>query len=385
MIIAMDYRKYDGVIGGVERAVIEITKYVAQQGHTVLLMPKVSRLDEVERDFEGTPNLQIFPLDVPSHIMSLRNVYFDSFRIQSIAKSAGADILHFPYNWSFPLHKVLPTLLTIHDVIPLTFREAMGILTNRFLYRPGMRLATRTNDRIATVSEFSKADIAQQLHVPLEKIKVIPNGLRNPFPPTAQRLAELTERYQIQGGFILYVGGIHERKNVVRLIHAFGRMIQKTDYSGQLLITGKAAGAPYQDRMRIEVDAAIAEANLGTRVTLTGFIPDEKLDALMSQAQCMIYPSLYEGFGIPVLEAMRAGTPVITSNLTALPEVAGGAALLIDPLDVEGMASTMAQLLVNPSLQEELKKKGKDRASSYSWQNTAEMYLNLYQEVIETS
>ena len=381
MKIVLDFRKYDGIIGGVERGVFQIVRYVAQEGHTIVILPKASRLEEVKGHFEEIPNLEFIPLQVQSHVMSLKNTYVDSVTIQKIADEQEADVIHFPYNWSFPLRKTTPSILTIHDVIPLNYREAMPIFINYFLYRPGIRLAGRLNDKIATVSEFSKQDISKKTGASLSKITVIPNGLREPFEQDEKLEAELDERFQLQDGFILYVGGIHERKNVARLIRAFAKLVQEQGFPGKLLVTGSVSGALYQNKMKGLLDVVVDETGMGERVIFTGFVTDEELEALMRKTHFMIYPSLYEGFGMPLLEAMQVGTPVVTSNLTAMPEVAGSAALLVDPFDVDDITNTMAKLLGDDKLREELIRKGKEVAKAYSWKRTAEEYLALYQSV----
>lgn len=381
MKIILDFRKYDGIIGGVERGVFQIVRYVAQEGHTIVILPKVSRLEEVKGHFEGIPDLKYIPLQVQSHVMSLRNAYVDSVTIQKIAEEEKADVIHFPYNWSFPFRKTTPSILTIHDVIPLNYREAMPFFTNYFLYRPGIRLAGRLNDRIATVSEFSRQDISKKTGASLSKITVIPNGLRKPFIQDEILEVELRERFQLQDGFILYVGGIHERKNVGRLIRAFAKLVREENFPGKLLATGSVSGAPYQEKMKAILDGVVQETGMGERVVFTGFVTDEELETLMRMTHFMIYPSLYEGFGMPLLEAMQVGTPVITSNLTAMPEVAGGAALLVDPFNVEDIKGTMAKLLGDGELRSEMICKGIEVAKGYSWQRTSEEYLALYESV----
>jgi glycosyltransferase involved in cell wall biosynthesis len=257
----------------------------------------------------------------------------------------------------------------------------MGFLRNYFLYKPGIRQACRLNSMIATVSEFSKQDIVKKVRVPASKIEVIPNGLREPSKPDERLDVDLDDKLGLRDGFVISVGGIHERKNVVRLIHAFSRLVDQWGYSGKLVITGSVSGAPYQIKMKRLCDAAVKETGLEERVVFTGFIPDEELDSLLRRADFLVYPSLYEGFGIPVLEAMKVGTPVITSNLTAMPEVAGGAAVLVDPYDIEQIVSQMSELLQNDKLRKELIKKGVERASHYSWERTSEQYLELYKKV----
>jgi glycosyltransferase involved in cell wall biosynthesis len=383
MKIVMDFRKFDGVIGGVERGVIEITKYIAAHGHQVVLLCKESRFSEVENLFEDVTNITFVSLQVLTHAMSLRNAWIDSKTIQDIAEKTGADVIHFPYNWSFPLRKKVPTVLTVHDVIPFTFREAMGFFRNVFLYKPGIRQACRLNSMIATVSEFSKQDIVKKVGVPADKIRVIPNGLREPLEPDEKVNADLDERFGLKDGFILSVGGIHERKNIIRLTHAFSRLVNQRGYPGKLVITGSVSGAPYQIKMKKLCDAAVKETGMETKVVFAGFIPDEELDSLMRRAAFLVYPSLYEGFGIPILEAMKVGTPVITSNLTAMPEVAGGAAVLVDPYDIEEMVSGMSRLLQDNKFREELVRKGMAKASHYSWERTSEQYLGLYKEACD--
>jgi glycosyltransferase involved in cell wall biosynthesis len=381
MRIVMDFRKYDGVVGGVERAVMEIAEHLALAGHGVIVLPKGSRLEEVRESFRGMRNIELVPLGVRSHAMSLRNLMLDSTTIQRIARECEADVVHFPYNWSFPVRKHIPSVLTIHDVIPLTFREAMGLLRNRLLYRPGIRLACRLNNVIVTVSEFSRHDIAAKLGIPQARIRVIPNGIRDPYPRSETLESRLAQRFELEEGFVLYVGGIHERKNVPRLIEAFAEVIGASGFAGRLLITGRIAGAPYQERMRRACEAVVQRLGLEKRVVFTDFVSDEELDALMRKAVMLVYPSLYEGFGIPVLEAMRAGLPVVTSSCTALPEVAGDAALLIDPRSVEEIAAAMARLLQDDALRDHLRQRGTKRAQGYTWERTAQAYLDLYEEV----
>jgi glycosyltransferase involved in cell wall biosynthesis len=240
------------------------------------------------------------------------------------------------------------------------------------------------NDVIVTVSEFSQRDISRKVGVPLEKIRVIHNGLREPNPFVKGVEDELRERLKITGRFILNVGGIHERKNIVRLIHAYAGLVEKTGYKGHLVITGKVSGAPYQEKMKRLIDRAVSKTEMIKRVVFTNFISERELDVLFRLGDFLVYPSLYEGFGIPVLEAMKVGMPVITSNTSAMPEVAGGAALLVDPEDIEDMTSKMEKLMLDNDLQEELRRKGLEQAKKFSWERTAKGYLEVYKTLSGT-
>ncbi|MFQ5585104.1 MAG: glycosyltransferase family 4 protein, partial [Calditrichia bacterium] len=237
---------------------------------------------------------------------------------------------------------------------------------NAFKYKPGIRRAYKLNDVIATISEFSKKDISQKVGVPESKIQVIPNGMRPLYPSNPAMQAELGKRFGLDDGFVLNVGGVHERKNIVRLIHAFAILVKKHHFPGKLLITGSVSGAPYQAKMKALCDTAVREKEMGERVIFTGYVSDEELDSLMRMALFLIYPSLYEGFGIPVLEAMQVGTPVITSNVTAMPEVTGDAALLVDPLNEQEMTAAMAKLISDEELRNALIHKGNAQVKLFS-------------------
>jgi glycosyltransferase involved in cell wall biosynthesis len=381
MKIVMDFRKYDGVVGGVEQGVFQITRYATAHGHWIILLCKRKRYEEVRRLFQDSKNLRIEPLDVATHVMCRKNVLLDSHTIQDLAVQNGADVIHFPYNWAFPLKKRVPSVLTVHDVIPFTFREAQSLYTNLLKYKPGMKKACALNDVIVTVSEFSRQDISRKVGVPLEKIRVIYNGLREPNRSKKSAASALKKKYCISSRYILNVGGIHERKNIVRLIKAFAMLVKWTSYSGTLVITGKTSGASYQEKMKKRCDMAVLEEGMSGRVVFTNFITEAELDTLFHEADFLMYPSLYEGFGIPILEAMKVGLPVITSNVTALPEVAGGAALLTDPEDVEDIAAKMKLLLEDHKIRKDLKTKGPARARLFTWEKTAEEYLSLYGEI----
>jgi len=384
MKIVMDFRKFDGVVGGVEQGVIQITKYAAAKGHRVVLLCKSNRLAEAKRIFESDPNVATRPLPVRSHAMSLKNAWLDSVTIQKIAEREGAEVVHFPYNWSFPFRKKAPCVLTIHDVIPFTFREAMGFFRNHLLYKSGTRLACRLNDVVTTVSEFSKHEIVEKVGVPAEKVRVVPNGLRRPTTPSAATEKSLEERFQLSSGstdgFLLNVGGIHERKNIGRLISAFSRLVRQEGYAGKLLITGSYSNNPYLRKMKKRCDAAVRKTGMEERVIFTGFISDEELDTLLRRAKFLVYPSPCEGFGLPVIEAMQVGTPVVTSKFTGTAEVAGNAAVLVDPYSTDEIAAGMSRLLREPELRAELSRRGRERAKQYSWEKTAEKYFEIYDE-----
>jgi glycosyltransferase involved in cell wall biosynthesis len=184
------------------------------------------------------------------------------------------------------------------------------------------------------------------------------------------------ERYQLSQPYILYVGSIEPRKNLLRLLQAYARL--RKDLPGWKLVLVGARNAwkstPISEEMR--------KLNLAPWVQLTGYIPEEDLPALYNGAGLFAFPSLYEGFGLPVLEAMACGTPVITSNVSSLPEVAGDAALLVDPYNVEEIAAAMVNVLSDQELSEDLHRRGLERSKEFSWERTAQQTLEVYKKVL---
>jgi glycosyltransferase involved in cell wall biosynthesis len=381
--IVMDFRKFDDVVGGVEQGVIQISRYCAKLGHKVLMIHKTRNADGVKQLFKDDENISLVPVDVDTHVMTRENARLDSGFIQDLSERENADVIHFPYNWSFPVKKKTKSIITVHDVIPLSFREAQGWWMNTFKYKPGMRRSSRLNDRIATVSEFSRQDIVNKLNVPFDKITVIPNGLREINPEDKGLEAALKERFGLTDRFILNVGGIHERKNILRLIKAFAKLVNEYGYTGKLVITGSVTGGGYKEKMKNICNRVMSETGTIQHIEFTGFISEADLDSLFRTADFLIYPSLYEGFGIPILEAMKVGIPVITSNTTGCAEVGGGIAMLTNPYDIDDIAAKMAEMASNEGLRKDMKQKGYERAQLYTWERTSEMYLEEYRKLAQ--
>jgi glycosyltransferase involved in cell wall biosynthesis len=214
--------------------------------------------------------------------------------------------------------------------------------------------------------------------IPLEKIRVIYNGVGEEFffTPVPESLKSSRARYAIPpGDYILYVGGSDPRKNLERLLEAFSILLKKV----QPLILVVTGG---MGRRGKEIYQKIERLNLGENVVLTGHVSSQDLRLLYSGARLFVYPSLYEGFGIPVIEAMASGVPVITSNTSSLPEVAGDAAYFIDPYDVQALAGAMENVMGDKNLAVSLQAKGLERAKTFSWEKAARQTLEVYQECL---
>src|SRR6187551_1444418 len=286
------------------------------------------------------------------------------------------DVFHAP-------HYVLPpavrcrSVVTIHDTIHLTFPQ---YLPHRLAYayaRASMWAAAHRSDRILTVSEASKRDILHFFNVPPEKVVVVYNAIderfsREPDPDDVERVRE---RFQLHQRFVLYVGNIKPHKNLERLIEAFHALRQRGLDDLKLLIIGDQI-SKYPGLRR-----AVHLHKLHKHVRFLGYLPDETLAILYRLAAVFVFPSLYEGFGLPPLEAMASGTPVVTSNVSSLPEVTGDAAVLVDPYDVGAIEAGIHRVLTDPVLAADMRRKGLLRARQFSWEQSVTKTWELYQEI----
>jgi glycosyltransferase involved in cell wall biosynthesis len=288
-----------------------------------------------------------------------------------------ADLFHAP-------HYVLPALtpcrsvVTIHDCIHLRFPQ---YLPNRLGYayaRGSMWVATHRSARVLTVSEASKRDILEYFRVPESKISVIYNAIDERFSeePAPDEVMRVRERYQLNDPFILYTGNIKPHKNLERLIEAF-HIIRRGELEHvKLLIIGDQI-SKYATLRR-----AVHRYKLHKHVRFFGFVPDATLAILYRLARVFVFPSLYEGFGLPPLEAMASGTPVITSNVSSLPEVVGDAAMLIDPYQPDAIAGAMRRVLTEDRLHDDMRERGLIRAREFSWGRSVKRVREIYDEVL---
>lgn len=276
--------------------------------------------------------------------------YLSNYFLPPLSSCRGAVVVH---DLSFRAHP---------EYFPRTVAVYMNWLTG---------LAIRKAGCILTVSEFSRQELIQFYPVAHERVVVIPNGVDAGLQPLSDKVSQAAEqsilaRYGITPPYIFALGNIHPRKNLARLLDAYLGLPVKTEALPSLVWGGleRWASGPLVDRAR------------RAGVIMPGFIAPADLPTLYRQAEFLVYPSLYEGFGLPPVEAMACGTPVITSNTSSLPEVVGDAALTVDPTNTEEIAAAMAQLLADPSLRQRLRLAGLERAKRFSWQETARRLLS---------
>ena len=299
----------------------------------------------------------------------------EQLKIPLALKREGVTLFHAP-------HYVLPPLVrcrsvvTIHDCIHLMFPQ---YLPNRFALayaRTSIALAARRATRIMTVSESSKRDILRFVDAPAGKIDVIYNAYDERFgiEPKDEDVLRVRERYQLQDPFVLYAGNVKPHKNLERLIDAFHLLRARGLDQVKLVLIGDDI-SKYAALRR-----AVHQHQLHRHVRFLGYMPEETLVVLYRLASVFVFPSLYEGFGLPPLEAMASGTPVVTSNVSSLPEVAGDAAVLVDPYDPAAIADGIQRVLTDETLRADLVRKGLARAKQFSWDQSVRRIREIYTE-----
>jgi glycosyltransferase involved in cell wall biosynthesis len=282
------------------------------------------------------------------------------------------DVFHGPIS-VVPMATRVPSVVTVHDLAFLKFPEQVPAARRNWLIA-GTRLSARKARRIITISENTKRDLIDWLGLPDEKIAVVPLGVS----PRVQRVSGTSldvfrMKWNVDRPFILAVGTLEPRKNLPTLLRAFARI--KDDIDHELVLVGP------EGWLTGELKSTLDELNLGNRVRLTGFVSDEELGAWYSAADLFAYPSWYEGFGLPSVEAMLCGAPVLASNTSSFPEVVGDAGVLIPPGDVELWAETMLELLRDSGRRQALRTAGFARAATFSWKRTAQETYGIYKDV----
>lgn len=323
---------------------------------------------------------QVHPVpDFAARNDNIEKVIWEQFTAPHAAHNAAVDLYHVPY-FAPPLFPHTPTVVTIHDVIPMRL-PAYKVGGKVKAYMKLVSYAAHRATLIITVSQHAKQDMIDALKLPPERIRVIYEAAGDEYCPIAdpERLAAARARYGIGERYIFYLGGLDQRKNVLQLIRAFAHLYEQIgDPHLQLVISGN----PDKQQGPLFPDPRPVAANLGMNGQIIyRFIEDEDKPAIYSGASLFVFPSLYEGFGLPPLEAMGCGAPVVCSNRTSLPEVVGDAAISIDPQDTRALTEAMHQVLTNSTLQADLRARSLRQAAQFSWNKTAQETLAVYQEI----
>ncbi len=302
-----------------------------------------------------------------------RRLRWQQWELPRQARSVSAAVLHVT-GFDAPRWKPCPVVLTVHDLIGMLFPQNLP-LVSRFYWSRWLPWSVRWADRVIADSEHTRGDLIRLLRIPGERIEVVHLGVGQAFRPQEGRavLQAVHDRYGLPKAFILYVGTLEPRKGLDTLVAAYGSLAADTPH--HLVIAGKRGW--YTDALFRQVQAL----GLGQRVHFAGYVADEDLPALYNLADLFVFPSQYEGFGLPVLEAMACGTPVVCSNAASLPEVAGDAALLVPPGDAPALAAAIRRMLADPALQAAMRARGLERARRFTWEETARRTALVYRQL----
>jgi glycosyltransferase involved in cell wall biosynthesis len=326
-------------------------------------------------------SLHVATTPLPNQTSNLAKVWFEQITFPRAARRLGADVAHVPYFGS-PLSPTVPTVVTIHDLIPMVLPEYRGNWRVR-LYTSLVASAAPQANVILADSEASKRDILDRLSVSNEQVRVVYLAPAPHYQPP-QSWAEvegIKQKYNLPDEFVLYLGGYDARKNLSALLHAYTWVGATLQDAFPLVLAGKLPqrnSALFPDPLRIARELGIEEY-----IVTPGWIAEEDLPLLYAAATVFVYPSRYEGFGLPVLEAMACGTPVVTTNAASIPELAGPAAFQIDPDDTKHMAAPILRLCTEENSNDELVERGFNQVEKFTWNKTAADTLRAYREALK--
>lgn len=303
---------------------------------------------------------------------------WDQFIFPALSLAARADLVHQPA-FSSPILYPGKKIVTVHDLIGRFFAHEIPFWSAKY-FKHWMPFSYRFATHIIAVSEHTKKDVVEQLGIAPEKITVIYEAAGDEFRPNLSRnkIHDVKERYKTGDSYMLHLATLNPRKNLEFLVRVFSQLARRFPEL-KLVISGKK-GWYYESLFQL-----VSELGLTRRVVFTGYVEDSDKPFLMAGARVFVFPSKYEGFGLPVVEAMGVGTPVISSNTSSLPEVAGEAAIMLAPDDLSGWVSALDRVLSNPRLARAMAEKGVRQAQKFSWDRAAEETIAVYERVMTNS
>lgn len=374
MRIAIDAHSVGAKLAGNESYAVNLIEALAQIDSVNNYTLYVTTAEARDRFHQRWPNFKVHTTLPHTPLIRI------PLTLSAELRKHPVDVLHVQF--TAPPFCPCPVVVSVHDLsfehLPQTF-----LRRSRTQLRLTVRHSARRADRILTLSEHTRGDVIKTYKIDPAKVVAIPLAAPAHFGPVTddKELQRVRHNYGIDGDYVLSVGSIQPRKNLVRLINAYAslRGIHSGNSFPKLVIVGKK-GWLYDETLR-----ALEETGVKDSIVLTGYVPEPDLPALYSGALCFVYPSYFEGFGLPPLEAMKCGAPVVVGDATSLPEVVGDAGLKIDPFDVSAIAAAIGEVINNSELRRELRVKGLKRAEMFDWQDTARQTLEVYEQVARKS
>ena len=376
MRVAIDIRRMTEFgVGTYTRNIVRALGRLDRETKYFLIGPpeKVAEIGSLPSNFHAVPLL--------GNDTTIRS-YFD---FRAILKRLSCDLVHVPHLFWLPRNLPCPNVMTVHDLLEHMYRARNQSGFRRSLHFFLTHRALQGAARLFAVSNFTKSEVEKLFSIPGERIEVVYNAIDERFLRGHASEADrqlLAERYLVNHPFLLYTGRISPHKNVVRIIEAFSALKAELEkeamFPGLKLIVIGDELSKHPDLRR-----TVVRSRMQNDVRFLGFVPIEVLRIFYDAAKIFVFPSLYEGFGLPPLEAMAHGTPVVTSNTSSLPEVVGSAAVLVNPENVFEIMRALHRVLLDQSLRDKLKERGYEQAKRFSWDASARQILRVYQEVAE--
>jgi glycosyltransferase involved in cell wall biosynthesis len=374
--VAIDIRRMTEFgVGTYTRNIVRALGRLDGESKYFLIGPpeKVSEINSLPPNFRAVP--------LPANDTTIKSY----FEFRAILKRLNCDVVHIPHLFWFPRNLPCPYVMTVHDVLDHMYRAREQSGLRRSLHFFLTQRALNKAARLFAVSNFTKSEVEKLFGIPGNRIEVVYNAIDERFlrghASESDRLI-LAERYLVNHPFLLYAGRISPHKNVVRIIEAFSalkaELEKETMFPGLKLIVIGDELSKHPDLRR-----TVIRSRMQNDVRFMGFVPIEVLRVFYDEAKTFIFPSLYEGFGLPPLEAMAHGTPVVTSNTSSLPEVVGNAAVLVNPENVFEIMRALHRVLIDQTLRDKLKARGYAQAKRFSWDASAQQILRVYHEVAD--
>ena len=351
-----------------EELVAHLIKLDSEDNFVVFVLPEVAEF------------FPFYASNLTKQAVGFRHyTYGEQFGFPRLLARARLDLIHYT-NFNSPVFaRRVKSVVTIHD-LTLWFYSGRRQTSwfRRAIYRYVMRQSCLNATRIIAISQGTKRDLVEHLKIDPDKIDVVYEAAPRRYRPLQdpKKIEMIKTKYNISRPFFLYVGQWRQHKNLVRLIRAFVILRHRYNIDYQLVLAGKT------DPLAPEVPALIKQLNLQDMVIMTGYVADSDLPYFYAEAEAFVFPPLYEGFGIPPLEAMASGTPVLSSNASVMPEILGDAALYFDPADIEDMAQAMYKLATTFHLKKELRDKGARQVKKYSFARMAKETLAVYHRAL---
>jgi glycosyltransferase involved in cell wall biosynthesis len=358
-----------GGIGIYTKEIVKNLINIDRNTQYILIYPSFGQAHKLFGQFSSYENV----VEVYSKSLVPHAIYWDNFIVPQIAKEYHIDLIFNPF-LSVPIPGDFKKIFVMHGHEWFTMPEVFW-LSERVIGKIRMRAIMKTADKIISISNTMSALCAQKTGLPDSKFRTIYHGVDESFRPITDNtiLDVVKQKYNLPEKFILFIGGLYPQKNFSALVKAFSLMVN--DVPHQLVVAGKARWKYKNDLKLIE------EKGLETRIQLLGWVNPEEIPALYNLADCFVYPSLYEGFGLCLVEAMATGCPVVAASTGALPEIAQDAALLVDPQNYPQMQEAILKVISDTGLRHDLIQKGRLRAKDFTWEKCAEETLKLFYEV----